>query len=340
MRRRLVFAVFVQRGRSDHVQLTAGERGLQHVGRVHRPFGSPRPDQRVQLVDEHDVAAGGAGDLLQHRLQALLKFAAVLGARDEGTQVERDEVLLPERIGDVAVHDPLRQALDDRGLTHPRLADQDRVVLRAPRQHLHHAPDLLVPPDHRIELRLAGLLREVERETLERLVLLLGLLVGDAMRAAHSRERGEHIVPRHARRRQELPRGRTLLLSEGQEQMLGRDIRVAQPFCFLVGAIEHLREFARQRRLDGDPLLRRETVQLALRVGFELGDVQPRLLQQRDDDAVVLGEKGVEQMGVVQDGVAARARQRPGLLQGLGGLHGQTFRSNHGTGALGNLRAR
>ena len=53
--------------------------------------------------------------------------------------------------GNVAVDDPLGEALDDRRLADPGLADQHRVVLRPARQHLDHPADLLVAPDHRVE---------------------------------------------------------------------------------------------------------------------------------------------------------------------------------------------
>ena len=52
-----VLAVLVERGRADAAQLAARERGLQHVGRVHRAFGRAGADERVQLVDEEDDAA-------------------------------------------------------------------------------------------------------------------------------------------------------------------------------------------------------------------------------------------------------------------------------------------
>ena len=66
--------------------------------------------------------------------------------------------------------------LDDRGLADAGLADQDRVVLGATREHLDHTADLLVAPDHRVELALLGQLCQVTPEALERLLLLLGRL--------------------------------------------------------------------------------------------------------------------------------------------------------------------
>jgi hypothetical protein len=59
------------------------------------------------------------------------------------------------RLSGTSPFDALRQALDDRGLAHPGLADQHRVVLGPAREHLDGAADLLVAADHRVELPLA-----------------------------------------------------------------------------------------------------------------------------------------------------------------------------------------
>jgi hypothetical protein len=71
------------------------------------------------------------GDLLEHGLEALLELAAVLGAGDQRADVERDEPLVAQAVGHVAVDDALREALGDRGLAHAGLADEHRVVLGA-----------------------------------------------------------------------------------------------------------------------------------------------------------------------------------------------------------------
>ena len=87
-----VLAVLVERGRADALNLTARERRLEDVGGVDGAFGGARADQRVQLVDEEDDLARRA-NLVEDLLQALLEFAAVLGARDERAHVEREHAL-------------------------------------------------------------------------------------------------------------------------------------------------------------------------------------------------------------------------------------------------------
>ena len=78
-----VLAVLVQRRRADAAQIAARQRRLEHVGRVDRALRAAGADQRVQLVDEQDDAAGRRLDLLEHGLEAVLELAAVLAARDQ-----------------------------------------------------------------------------------------------------------------------------------------------------------------------------------------------------------------------------------------------------------------
>jgi hypothetical protein len=190
--------VLVQCRGADQPELAAGEHRLQHVPRVDGPLGGPRADDRLQLVDERDDLALGVRDLLQHRLEALLELAAVLRPRDHRADVERHQPLVLEGLRHVAADDALREPLDDGRLPDAGLADQHRVVLGSPRQHLDHAPDLLVAADDRIELALARGLGEVAAEALERLEGLLRVLGGHSVAAANLGERLQHGVPRQA----------------------------------------------------------------------------------------------------------------------------------------------
>ena len=105
--------------------------GLSMLPASIAPSGRAGADDGVHLVDEGDDLAVGVGDLLEHGLEPLLELAAVLGAGDHRRQVERDEALVAERLGHVALDDALREALDDGGLADAGLADEHRVVLGA-----------------------------------------------------------------------------------------------------------------------------------------------------------------------------------------------------------------
>ena len=229
-----VLAVLVERRRADRAQLAAGEHRLQQVRRVDRALGRARTDDRVQLVDEEDDLALGVLDLLEDGLDPLLELAAVLRAGEERADVERPDALALQALGDVAGDDPLREALDDRGLPHSGVADQHRVVLRAAREHLDHAPDLLVAPDDRVELALLGELGQVAAELLERLVRALRILRGDALAAADLLQAREQLVARDG--------------VEREQQVLGRDELVLELAHLVLGAVEDLAR-RRSRRL-------------------------------------------------------------------------------------------
>ena len=106
-----VLAVLVERRRADEPQLAAREHRLDHVAGVDRTFGAARADERVQLVDERDDLALGVGDLLQHGLEPLLELAAVLRAGDHRADVERDDALVAQTLGHVALDDAARRGL-------------------------------------------------------------------------------------------------------------------------------------------------------------------------------------------------------------------------------------
>ena len=89
-----VLAVLGEGGGADAAQLAARQRRLEQVGGVHRALGGAGADQGVQLVDEEDDLAVGVDDLLDHRLEAVLELAAVLGAGDQRPHVEGDDAAL------------------------------------------------------------------------------------------------------------------------------------------------------------------------------------------------------------------------------------------------------
>src|SRR4029077_15478100 len=134
------------------------------------------------------------GDLGENGLEPLLELTAVLRACDERADVECPDALAFEPGRDVARHDPLRQPLGDRRLADPGLADEHGVVLRAAREYLDGSADLLVPPDHGIELPLLGERREVSAVLLERLVGAFRVLRRHPLPAAHVLERAEQRV--------------------------------------------------------------------------------------------------------------------------------------------------
>src|SRR5689334_173560 len=188
-----VLAIFVECGGSNDPQLATREHRLQHVAGIHRTFGLSRADDGVQFVDEDDEFAFPFGDLLEDRLQPLFEFAAEFRARDQRAKVERNQTLVAETFGNVAVGNALGEALCDGGFADARLADEHGIVFRPAGKNLDDAADLLIAPDDGAELSLARGLGEIPGVTLQRLVLILRRLIGDAVRPANLFQRLEQL---------------------------------------------------------------------------------------------------------------------------------------------------
>ena len=221
-------------------------------------------------------------------LQPLLELAAVLRAGEHRADVERPDALALQALGNVAGDDPLREALDDRGLADAGVADQHRVVLRAAREHLDHAADLLVAADHRVELPALGSLGQVAAELLQRLVGALRILRGDALAAAHVLDSREQLVARDG--------------VEREQQVLGRDVVVLELLRLVRRAVEHLRERGRRAGLLLDALAARLLRERSLGLGAQRLRVRDEGLRQ------VLVEEREQQVLGVELGVAEPAR--------------------------------
>ena len=204
----------------------------------------------------------------EHALEALLELAAIFRAGDERAHVEREQLLVADRFRHVAIDDAQRQALDDRRLADAGLADQHRIVLGAPRQHLDGAADLLVAADHRIELAVARGLGEVAGVFLQRVILVLGARrVGGAALADVVDRRVERLR-RDAGVGQNLGRLRALLHRQRQQQALDGDERVARLLGDLLGVVEQAR---RRRRHIELPSARPFDLGQLGEGGFDLG---------------------------------------------------------------------
>ena len=295
------FAVLVQGGGADHAQFAAGQHRLEHVAGIHRRVaGRPGSHHRVQLVDEGDDLTLGVADLVEHRLQPLFELAAVLGSGHHRGQVEADHAASLQRVGHVTGHHPLGEPFDHGGLAHAGLADQHRVVLGAPGQHLHHAADLGIAADHRVELAVAGLGGEVDGVLVEGRFAALLLGRGDALVAAGVVERRDQLLRIGAELQQDLLR----VADDGGQadhQVLGGDELVAHLFGAGLGVGQHPGQAARHGGL-------------ADRVARRAGQLGDRALGRRVDHLGV-GTDRAEQAG---DGVVGHHQQRVQQVHRLG----------------------
>ena len=239
--------VLGRRGRADAADLSARECGLEDVCRVQRTLRGTRPDQRVQLVDEHDDVRV-LRELLHDRLQPFLELAAVFRAGDDQRDVEGEDAFVGQKVGDVSVDDLLRQAFHDRGLADAGLADEHCIVLRATAEDLLHALELVLAADERIELVLHRRVGEVAAE------------FGEQRRFLDPRERGllvqqlndvlAHGVKTHPLLHQDAGGDRALFSQDAEQQMLGADVVMQEPVGFFSRKLQHPLRLRAERDLD------------------------------------------------------------------------------------------
>ena len=161
------FVVLTLRRGADHPDVSAHERGLQHVGGVHRsPERRPLADQVVQLVHEEDEV-GISRQLAQQPPDALLVLTPEGGAGEQRHVVEGDHARILERGRHLACANPLRQPLDDRGLPHARLPDQGGVVLPVPQHDIDDTGDLSLAATYRLQVAPPGLRGEIDADAIE-----------------------------------------------------------------------------------------------------------------------------------------------------------------------------
>ncbi|MNL39554.1 hypothetical protein D3C87_1618390 [compost metagenome] len=126
-----MLAVFIECRRADAVKLAARKRRLQQVRRIHGAIRLARADQRMHLVDEQDDIAVFGLHFVEHALQPLFEFAAILGTGNQRAHVERHQLLVLQAFRHVAIDDTKRQTFGDRRLADAGFADQHGVVLGA-----------------------------------------------------------------------------------------------------------------------------------------------------------------------------------------------------------------
>ena len=114
----------------------------------------------MQLIDEnHDVF--GLHNLLHDCFHARLKLPTILCPGHQSPQIERHNASIKEQLWHFAVHNALRQALDNGRLAHAWLANEHRIVLGAAAENLDHPLDLVFAPDNWVQLTDLGEFREV-----------------------------------------------------------------------------------------------------------------------------------------------------------------------------------
>ena len=292
------------------MQFAPRQHRFQQVARVHRPVGLARADDGVQLVDEEDDLALRRLHLVQDRFQTLFKLAPELRPRDQRAHIQREQHPVAQVLGYVAFRDTDRQPLRDRGLADAGFADQAGIVLGFPRQDPDHVPDLVVPPDHGIELLALRLFGQIRAVLFQYVVGRLGIVARHLTVAPHLFQRREDRVAGHAVLCEDGGERRVGFVDQREQQMFDRDKLVAHLLRDLLGFREgeidvarHVDPVVAARFHLGQPP-ERDIQRPGEQIGFD-----PRRLEQPGDQPVSLGNQRPHQVDLLHLLVAVLQRQ-------------------------------
>ena len=124
-----VLTILLIRRRSDAPYRAARQSRLQQVRRIHCAAARRTcADDRMNLVDKHD-RAGISLDLLDDRLDAFFKIAAIARPRQQGSHVEREYRGIAKNLRHLTLHDTTRQPFRDCGLADARVSHKQRIIL-------------------------------------------------------------------------------------------------------------------------------------------------------------------------------------------------------------------
>ena len=301
-----ILLVLLQRRRADDLHLAARKGRLQDVRGIKRAFRCARPDERVHLVDEEDHIAA-LHDLVDDALQAFLKLAAVLRARHESCHRQGHDALLLQEARHGARGDACGKSFRDCRLADARLADEDRIVLRAPRQNLHDALDLLLPADDGVELALPRHPIDVPAVLVEERRARSGLsLRGRGAAAAigcgklralvraaeHVDDRRTHDVEIGAERDQDVRRHAFILADKPEENVLRADVIVPEGARLFDGKLHHALGAIRVIRCV--PLLHLASAEHILDARAHMTEIESQRAQRARCNALALVQKPEE----------------------------------------------
>ena len=114
------------------------------------------------------------GDFFDDRLEPFFKLSLVFGPGNEGAHVQGVQGFVFQVFGHIAFDDAVGQPLGNGCFSRSWGAHQNGVVFGAPTQDLQDPTNFLIPPNHGVELVLAGKGIEVFGVFLKRLIGVFG----------------------------------------------------------------------------------------------------------------------------------------------------------------------
>src|SRR5262245_239053 len=226
---------FSRRRCADALNLAARQGWLKNVGRVQGALGGAGSNRCMQLIYKYNVVRVLA-QLSHDRLEPFFELASVLGARHYEGEVQRQDPLFSEERRDLAGDHSLGQAFDYRGFPDARFADEDRVVLGPAAQNLDQSLDFGFSANQGVELAGQGGFGQVAAEFRE--VRGIFLLRESAFALLISQHLFAYLGQPQTALVQDFRRNRFLFSQDAEQQVLGPDVPVLQPFALVGGIVQ------------------------------------------------------------------------------------------------------
>ena len=148
-----VFAVFVQCGSANALDIAAGQLRLQNVGSVQSAFGRAGANQRMHFINEQNHILVGFY-LVHNFFQPFFKIASVFGACYQRAHIQRDDFFIFQQLRHLAVYNTLRQPFGNGCFPNAWFAQQRRIIFGTAAQYLNHPFNFCITANHRVNLAL------------------------------------------------------------------------------------------------------------------------------------------------------------------------------------------
>src|SRR5258708_6035884 len=129
-----MFAIFVQSGCTDAVQLATSQCRFEHIGSADSTLCSSCANNRVQFVDKENHIIG-LPQFLKNGLDTLLKLSTEHRSGNHATDIQGNNAFATQIGRNIALVNTTCQALDNGSLTYTWLTNEYRVILLTTSQH-------------------------------------------------------------------------------------------------------------------------------------------------------------------------------------------------------------
>ena len=146
-----MFAVFIERGCTNHMQLAARKRWFQDIGCVHGTLGSSRTDKQVQLVNKDDDVTLFF-DFGNNFFEAIFELTSIFRAGNHTSHIKLNDAFVEQVVRDILGDNALCQPLYDCRLTDTGLTNQYGIVFCASAENGDKSFYFFGTTDHGIKL--------------------------------------------------------------------------------------------------------------------------------------------------------------------------------------------